>query len=231
MRLIISGFTASLFFFILTFVFSGQISAVSVCAGTINCHDLVSSCQTSAGQPCVCGSSPECNLYEACDGSNISSESCGGFNSSQCSDGSFHVTYCNTGCPGNTGSLVGASCSWQADACTGDGACGSNRRCCAGTPNYCSNNCYDCAGNYICAVSTPTPVPPTPTPLPSCDGPGQYGYCSPNGATAPSADGSYLCSGNCWAWVPPGGGTAVPTPTTGGVPTSAPTPTTGGGGR
>ena len=209
-----------LLFFVLVLAFfifmHTQSYATPSCGGSITCAISYPHCVIqNTTDPCNPGE-PACSCSYLCDGGQTQTSSCS-FNAS-CTQAEGQ-TFCDTGCPA-VGAVWGYGCFVNPDACQVAGDCGANRTCCGGTPNYCSNSCQDCAGNNIC--STPTP---TPTSGPTCNGAGQYGPCSPNGATAPSSDpnGYYSCSGGCWGWVNTGG-TPTPTPSSGVAPTPSSTP-------
>lgn len=198
------------FFLLLWFIGpTHQSQAAPVCGGTFVCYKIRDYCEwsishTTAG--CDRSNVGEaifpilgiCTCNDFCTSEIDGPWQCGGGNT--CPDSSPTSYLCSEMCqkPPNW-----YSCSLQQDECTGyNTGCSANKVCCAGTegvrPNYCSNSCYDCAGNWICATPTPTPQPPGPpmgnTASPSC-GTGTQVNVTYTWTPGTNAQNHYICAG------------------------------------
>lgn len=176
MKYIVLVFVFLVFSYVIFFKSILEVHAAPVCAGTFTCNRIASSCSWSDG-------SGDCNSPGFVDPLSGAICNC----SSYCTGGTDGPWNCasNDYCPANDPmsglctemcGIASYGCFLRGDECTVDSECSSNntKRCCGGSPNYCSSPCRDCAGNDICAA--PTPIPPgAPTGNPSS------GACSSNG--------------------------------------------------
>lgn len=164
-----SGLFFAVVFFILVLIFPSDSHAQS-CSGVYYCAGFVRYCTyPGTGLPGCDEFAQTCNCSDIATGgpgepnycdSIGDAGTCSFVNSYACSETPFGrwSGSCSWN-PGGGGGGGGGSSPTPipvVNQCTVDSQCGSNSRCCgAGTGNYCSNSCYDCAGNYICAPPCP----------------------------------------------------------------------------